>query len=81
MQSIWLRQQINRHLAVFLLVPPADLNLLRPPVCLKQTGTALLAREGEYQDDTSSTPESRLARRAATPAGRGPWMARVNPVG
>lgn len=60
---------------------PADLNLLRPPVCLEQTGTALLARQGEYQDDTSSMQDSRLARRAAAPAGRAPGMARVNPDG
>ncbi len=52
---------------VFLFAIPTGSNLLRPPVCREQTGTAPLARQGEYQDDTSSTQESRLGRSEATP--------------
>ena len=52
---------------VFLFAIPTGSNLLRPPVCREQTGTAPLARQGEYQDDTSSTQDSRLGRSEATP--------------
>lgn len=40
---------------------------VRPPVCREQTGTAPLARKGEYQDDTSSMQDSLLGRSEATP--------------